>query len=155
MFRIAAIDQAVLRRECDRALALVRAAVPQAEVREVGSTAIPGVLGKQDIDLLVRVPEHQFEATRASLDAAFSRNPNQISNARYQGYAVLSELDVAIQLTINGCEYDSFVQFLDALRAEPELIERYNALKRSWDGRPMSEYRAAKAAFIDEVLHAR
>jgi GrpB-like predicted nucleotidyltransferase (UPF0157 family) len=150
-FVIADPDPA-LRSECDRAIALVRAAVPDAEVLEVGSTAVPGVIGKGDVDLLVRVPLAAFEATREALDRVLPRNPQQLSDAAYQGYTVPSPIDVAVQLTVKGGEYDTFVEFLDALRADPALVERYNALKREWDGQPMDEYRAAKAAFIEAVL---
>ncbi len=64
-------------------------------------------------------------------------------------------MDVAVQLIVAGGEHDSFVEFADALRADGALVERYNALKQSWDGRPMEEYRAAKAEFIEAVLKGR
>lgn len=151
-FHLAEPDPAALRAEAARVLAWIRAVVPAADVREVGSTAVPGVIGKGDLDVLVRVPEPDFAATRAALDAVFPRNPAQFSDARYQGYTVPSAMDVAIQLTVTGGPYDSFVAFLDALAASPGRVAAYNALKRAWDGRPMAEYRAAKAAFIEAVL---
>ena len=144
-----------LARERERVIAAVRAVAPHAELFEVGSTAIEGVVGKQDIDLLVRVAPEDFERTRALLDGAFERDAQQLSNEMYQGYRVASPLDVALQFTVRGCQYDRFLPFLEALRDNPETIEAYNALKRCWDGRPMSEYRAAKSAFIGAVLAER
>ena len=144
-----------LAREREAAIEGERAVVPWADVREVGSTAVEGVIGKGDIDLLVRVVEARFEEARAALDEAFERNANQLSNAVYQGYHVPSPLDVAIQLTVRDGPYDDFVPFLEALAADPALIERYNALKRAWHGRPMDAYREAKSAFIREVLERR
>lgn len=130
----------------------MRAAVPDAEVTEIGSTAVPGVIGKQDIDLLLRVPAVRFAETRARLDAAFERDAQQLSNDCYQGYRIPSALDIALQVTVEGGPYDDFLPFLEALRASPELIAAYNALKRDWDGHPMDRYRAEKARFIEHIL---
>lgn len=130
----------------------LRALLPDAEVYEVGSTALPEMPGKQDLDVLVRVPETAFEATRARLDARFPRNPDQYSSSIYQGYCVPSHLDVAIQLTVAGGPHDGFLRFLDALRADPARAAAYAALKRVMDGQPMDAYRAAKAAFIEATL---
>jgi len=137
----------------DAALEALRAALPAwADVIEVGSTAVEGVIGKGDIDLLVRVPRERFGEARAIVDSIYARNPDQLANDQYQGYLVPSVLDVAIQLTVRDGPYDQFIAFLDALRASPELVERYNTLKRAWDGESMDDYRGAKSRFIAEVL---
>lgn len=155
-FRLTALSDAALRAEVERVLALVRAVIPSdAEVLEVGSTAVPGVIGKGDIDLLARASEEHFDALRDALDAHFERNATQLSNAVYQGYLVPSMFDVAIQCTVRGGPYDDFEGFLQALREDPAEVRAYNALKREWDGRPMTEYRAAKAAFVERVLADR
>jgi GrpB-like predicted nucleotidyltransferase (UPF0157 family) len=138
--------------ERDRVLGLLRSAVPEAEVFEVGSTAVEGVIGKGDLDFLVRVAADAFPALLERLDAVLPRNPNQLSNEAYQGYLVPSPLDVAVQATVKGGPYDDFLAFLDALRADPALIAEYNALKREWHGRPMDAYREAKGAFVARAL---
>lgn len=135
--------------------ATLRRLVPDADVQEVGSTAVPGVIGKGDLDVLVRVEAAAFPDLLARLDTTFPRNPHQLSNATYQGYTVPSPLDVALQCTPFGSPYDDFLPFLDALRADDALIAAYNALKRRWDGRAMDAYRARKAAFIRAVLDGR
>ena len=156
LFVVRELPEAELREEVRRVLALVHEVLPaSAEVREVGSTAVPGVIGKGDIDLLARAPKEHFDALRAALDARFERNPDQLSNAQYQGYRVLSTLDVAIQATVQGGPYDDFVEFLDALSSDPSEVRAYNALKRAWNGLPMSDYRLAKSAFIRRVLERR
>ena len=78
-----------------------------------------------------------------------------MSNDRYQGYVVDSSFEAALQLTVAGCEYDRFEDFLQALRGDSDLVQKYNSLKRQWDGRSMSEYRQAKAAFIEAALGQR
>lgn len=151
-FAIRELDPALLARERDAALGAIRDAVPWADVHEVGSTAIAGVIGKGDVDVLVRVPAARFDEARAALDSTFERNADQLSNAIYQGYLVPSALDVAIQLTVTGGPYDDFLPFMDALANDPTLVRRYNELKREWHGRPMDDYRTAKSAFIRDVL---
>jgi len=146
----------VLRLEVERVLGLVRAVIPPlAEVLEVGSTAVPGVIGKGDIDLHARAPKEHFDALRSALDGAFARNLDQLSDAAYQGYLVPSDLDVAIQCTVRGGPYDDFELFLEVLRADPVERAAYNELKRAWHGRPIDEYRAAKSEFISRALAKR
>ena len=152
LFHLRDIDTDLLQRERARALALVQHALPTASIAEVGSTAVPGVLGKQDLDFVAKVPAPRFDAARTALDAAFARNPDQISTPEYQGYTIESPLDIAIQLIIAGGPHDNFDRFAQALRANPDLRTAYNSLKAAWHGRPMGEYRAAKAAFIQSVL---
>jgi GrpB-like predicted nucleotidyltransferase (UPF0157 family) len=143
-----------LEQERERIDALVRTVVPHADVLEVGSTAVDGVIGKQDLDLLVRVAHENFARTRALLDAHFPRDARQLSNELYQGYRIASPMDAALQLTVRGCEYDRFTLFLDALREDPALVASYNELKRRWHGRSMAGYREEKAAFIESALAA-
>ena len=61
-FTLSNIDPAFVATECSRALAMLATAIPKAYLHEVGSTAVPGVVGKQDIDILVRVPADEFNA---------------------------------------------------------------------------------------------
>lgn len=154
VFRITDIDPRVLDAERRRVLALLTAIVPQERVHEVGSTAVPGIVGKQDLDFLVLVQTQDFCSTRRDLDRRFPRNPGQLSNDVYQGYKVDSDLDVAIQLTIEGGAHDNFLVFLAELRASASLRAEYNRLKQAFDGRAMDEYRDAKGAFIEKVLSA-
>ncbi|MFO0557575.1 MAG: GrpB family protein [Polyangiales bacterium] len=153
-FEIRPIDAALFAAERERLFAKLALALAtlDADVREVGSTAVEGVIGKGDLDVLVRVPAARFEAARSALDAVIDRNPDQLSNEAYQGYRVASELDVAVQLTVLGGPYDDFVPFLDRLREDRSLRDAYNALKREWDGRDMTGYREAKRAFIEGGL---
>lgn len=148
-FRVRVVETAL---EAARVVSLVHQVVPDADVREVGSTAVVGAIGKGDIDVLVRVHAGEFSKVRGRLDRAFARNPDQLSSEDFQGYLVPSHLDVAIQLTVLGGPHDDFLRFADLLRASPRLLAEYNALKRAHDGAPMDLYRAAKAAFIESVL---
>jgi len=124
-------------------------------VQEVGSTAVRGIVGKQDLDFLVLVTTSEFPIVRSKLDEIFPRNPEQLSNEEYQGYTVESKLDVAIQLTVEGGAHDTFLEFLVCLRESDVLRAEYNLLKQAFDGRAMDEYREAKHEFIERVLSSR
>lgn len=152
IFRLSHRAPADLAAERDRAIELLAAHVPMECIREVGSTAVEGVVGKQDLDLLVLVPPGVFTAIRARLDQVLARHSEQWSDDQFQGYVFASPLEVSIQLTVEGCPHDHFDRFLAALRSWPSLREAYNTLKAAYDGRLMSDYRAAKSAFIESVL---
>ena len=75
-----------------------------------------------------------------------------MSSEIYQGYRVESDMDVAIQLTIEGGPHDTFLEFLERLRSDANLRKRYNDLKRKFDGKPMDDYRTAKRQFIESAI---
>lgn len=154
IFHINKISLESLESERYRTVSTITSIVPEHSLYEVGSTAVDGVIGKQDLDFLVRVPLADFLSTRTALDKVFARNPDQLSNDVYQGYTVESVMDVAIQLMIEGGPYDNFLTFLAELQASADLRQKYNELKVEFDGLPMSEYRDAKHEFIERVLAA-
>ena len=59
---------------------------------------------------------------------------------------------LGIQLTAAGGEVDCFRRFRDLLRADPQLVEAYNRLKSSFEGKGIDEYRRPKSEFIERVL---
>ena len=60
--------------------------------------------------------------------------------------------DVAVQLVANGSEHESFLEFRDKLRSNPDLVSRYNQLKFDCKGLAHDNYREVKSAFIETVL---
>ena len=155
VFRITDIDPMIIEAERTRALKLIASIIPSQRIHEVGSTAVQGVVGKQDLDFLVLVPKTDFAESRTALDNIFKRSPEQLSNDVYQGYTISSDLDVAIQLTVEGGPNDTFLAFIDLLRASEVLRNQYNQLKTAFDGQPMNEYRQAKQEFIENALAGR
>jgi GrpB-like predicted nucleotidyltransferase (UPF0157 family) len=152
VFRIVRHDPRQLMRERERLLGAVREATTIGSLCEVGSTAVEGVVGKEDIDFALIVPRNQFGLARRDLDRVFRRDPQQMSNSEYQGYRLPSTYDAALQLVVFGSKFDTFERFLSRLRESASLRRAYNDLKVNWDGRPMDEYRTAKRAFIEAVL---
>jgi len=126
-----------------------------AEILHVGATAIPGCLTKGDLDVVVRVASADFAAAYSGLAAHFARNAGSVRTADFAAFEDAGRTPhLGIQLTVNGSPFDVFHRFAAALRADPELVARYNALKRAYHDRPMTLYRAAKDAFITDVLRS-
>jgi GrpB-like predicted nucleotidyltransferase (UPF0157 family) len=152
IFRLREVAPEVLAASSLAAVTAIRALVPEADVQEAGSTAVPGAIGKQDIDIVVRVNAGQFPSARSVLDASYQRNPLQPSTPDFQSYTVSADPDISVQLTVKDSPFDCFHRFLEALRSDAALLARYNDLKRHWNGRPMEDYRKAKAGFIEDAL---
>jgi GrpB-like predicted nucleotidyltransferase (UPF0157 family) len=154
VFQITRHDPRRLAQERARLFRAVRKATAVGSLLEVGSTAVEGVVGKEDIDFALVVPRHQFAGARADLDTLFERDPQQISNGEYQGYKLHSTFDAAVQLLVSGSQYDTFDKFLNRLQQSASLRLAYNELKAKWNGQPMGEYRVAKREFIEAALTA-
>jgi GrpB-like predicted nucleotidyltransferase (UPF0157 family) len=137
----------------EREAARLRSLVPGTDLQHVGSTAIPGSLTKGDLDIQVRVQAHAFAAAEAVLAGVYARNEGSdlVPGALASFVAKSGGMAVGIQLTSVDGPFDTFWRFREALLARADLRERYDALKRAFEGRPMAEYRHAKEAFLDEV----
>lgn len=124
-----------------------------AEMLHVGATSVPGCLTKGDLDIVVRVDPADFAAADACLAARFARNHG---SARTEEFASFEDESYAphlgIQLTVRDGAFDVFHLFADALRADPDLVKRYNDLKRAYRDQPMAAYRTAKDQFVADVL---
>jgi GrpB-like predicted nucleotidyltransferase (UPF0157 family) len=134
----------------------VRALVPTADVQHVGSTAIPGSLTKGDLDVQVRVSESDYSAAKERLSKMYDVNVGGFAAAdamSFEDYS--SRPTLGIHLTVIGGSADIQWIFRDLLAASPVLRERYDQLKRQFEGRSMEEYRSAKAEFVSHVLHSR
>ena len=133
---------------------LIKKVISFALLTEVGSTAAEGVVGKARSGfLLYEVPAGRFYEAQGILDSHFDRNDVQRPVVGYQRYRVHSQLDVLIHLVVSGGSYDNdFGRFLEVLVSNNEVRIAYNKLKVAFNGRPMSEYKRAKKAFIESAL---
>ncbi|MCC7252258.1 GrpB family protein [Hyphomicrobium sp.] len=146
--------RALVERLFEQVAAELRVLLPaSADIRHVGATAVAGCVTKGDLDIVVRVPSEAFVTVDDALAARFPRN---IGSKRTDAFSSFEDATttphLGIQLTIAGGEDDYFHLFADALRQDPGLVAQYNALKREFDGKPMEVYRAAKSAFVRDVL---
>lgn len=127
LFRIQTPQVRLIRKEKVRVLRMVRALIPFAEVKEIGSTAVAGVIGKQDLDVLIKVDNNNFGLAKRILDEFFSRNGTQLSNENIQGYRVDSKADISLQLVVKGSlDFTRSTRQLIMSKTERrELYERY------------------------------
>lgn len=107
------------------------AALPDARVDHVGSSAIPGAISKGDIDICVAVSADRFEAALQVLaelgyhEANDTLRTPQICMLK----ASRQDVDLALQRIEAGWRFEFFLRFRDALRAAPSLVTEYNELK--------------------------
>lgn len=132
----------------------LRTLLPRAVIESIGATAIPGCLTKGDIDLLARVEQADMQSAVAALARRFSPHQTENWSASFASFAAERDaVPVGVQLVVMNSRDDTdFRAFRDRLRASPELVAEYNALKQSWHGRPMADYRDAKEHFVRQVL---
>ena len=137
----------------DEARLQIANALPQADIRHIGATAVPGCLTKGDVDLVVRVPCDDFEEADRALSHLYSRNVGSVRTNAFSAFEDASkDPHLGVQLVALDGTYDFFHQFAEALRGSPDLLQAYNDLKREYVGRDMSQYRRAKDAFVAKVL---
>jgi len=128
----------------------IRKRLPDAEVRHTGATSIPGVLTSGDVDLQVRVGRGAFGAARDALCELYEPHHPEVWHSEGAFFtAPGSEPRVELALTAIGGLDD--LHHGDAwlrIAADPDLVERYNAMKREHEGGPIDDYNAAKRAFF-------
>jgi GrpB-like predicted nucleotidyltransferase (UPF0157 family) len=142
---------------------LIRDHMAAARVEHVGSTAIPGCAGKGVVDLLLLYPSGRLAAARDALDElGFQRQqgrdpfpeerPLRVGAYDFDGDTFRLHVHV---IADDSPEAFELLSFRDRLRADPALVEKYVANKRTIleKGVPDNiEYNAGKQAFIRGVL---
>lgn len=146
-----------------RVIDLIEAAMPDARVEHVGSTAIPGCAGKGVIDLLLTYPPGRLDAARDALDGlGFQRQggadpfpeerPLRLGTLEHAGETFRLHVHV---IAAGDPEAAELLAFRDRLRADPVLVEEYMASKRAAllkDGVDNIAYNRAKQPFMHRVL---
>jgi GrpB-like predicted nucleotidyltransferase (UPF0157 family) len=126
-------------------------------VEHVGSTAVPGLVAKPIIDIVLAVTDSADEAAYvAALQAEgyflCIREPD------WYEHRVLKSADGDVNLHVfsTGCpEIDRMLLFRDRLRADPAERDHYATVKRElaaqrW--RHVQNYADAKTAVVDEIV---
>lgn len=129
--------------------------LPNAKVEHVDSSAIPGAISKGDLDMFVGVTQDDFiKAIELIKRIGFNE---KLDTLRTDSLCMMTSStyneDVAVQLVANGSKHESFLEFRDKLRSNPDLVSRYNQLKLDCKGLPHDNYREVKSAFIEAVLN--
>jgi len=129
--------------------------LPHAQIEHVGATSIPGALTKGDLDVLVRVGSHDFDAAVQRLRGLYAIHQPANWTATLASFVDREAADppVGVQLVVAGSPDDRmFGTFRDAMIRAPQLLVEYNALKLRHDGDDYERYTDAKGRFVCEVL---
>ncbi|AWQ81224.1 hypothetical protein CSC33_5774 [Pseudomonas aeruginosa] len=130
-------------------------------IHHIGSTAVPGLAAKPEIDLLAVVSAHRDEARRDALLGGFGyvRGSDLSAGHHFHRRDVDGVRTHKIHVCTEGhAQIDRMLRFRDLLRQDPLLRQRYQALKLALEASNtggIGEYLAGKAPFIDGVVAAR
>ncbi len=132
----------------------LRAVLPNATIEHIGSSAIPGVISKGDLDVFVGVDAKDFsEAIGAIERLGFQIKRDTLRTEQLCPFVGANfPLEVGIQLVERGSRFEFFRRFRDQLNRDAVLRGRYNQLKYESTSLDESEYRVRKSAFIENIL---
>ena len=127
---------------------------PNVDIQHVGGSIIPGSITKKDLDIQIRVEKKDFEKTENKLKDIFESK--HVSIWRKGKFSIFKKdlknesnqlLWVDVVLTLKNSKYDEFYKTRDFLLENPNIVEKYNNLKKSFEGKSYSEYSLAKIKF--------
>lgn len=133
-------------------------------IEHIGSTAVPGLVAKPVLDVLVGVPALDIvESRRGALEAlGFRYRPEYedvLPQRRYFTREPGPGLRVHLHAVVTGSPlWAGHLAFRDALRGDDALRDAYAAMKQSLAVRfahDKAAYTEAKAPFIAQVLAGR
>ncbi|MCV0428049.1 MAG: GrpB family protein [Roseibium sp.] len=127
-------------------------------IHHVGSTAVPGLAAKPEIDLLVEVPNHRNEPQIEVFlrSCGYVRGKDLSPEHHFYRKDINGVRTHKVHVCSSGHRQISrMLLFRDLLRKDEELRQRYQVFKlkleaENTDG--IGEYLARKAPFIDAIL---
>jgi len=129
------------------------------EIQHIGSTAIPGIVAKPIIDILVEarsLEEIDAHAPALRVNGYTARGEYGIPGRRYFNKAAgASGVGFHVHVFARGSEHiGRHVRFRDFLLLKPDIAQDYSALKQSLAssaGVLIADYAARKAEFVSRV----
>ena len=127
-------------------------------IHHVGSTAVPGLAAKPEIDLLIEVSAHRNQVTRdASMRAlGYVRGKDLSAGNQFYRRDVHGVRTHKVHVCVSGhWQIKRMLRFLDLLRNAPDIRQQYQDLKlrlEANDRNGIHEYLAQKAPFIDALV---
>jgi GrpB-like predicted nucleotidyltransferase (UPF0157 family) len=129
-----------------------RGSLGGAEVHHIGATALPFGHTKGDVDVNVRIDEADFAAIVDALSARLTvAQPENwtptFASFSADGYA----LPLGVQVTVIGSADDFLLSLRDRMRADPDLLRRYDEAKVASASAGAEAYWEAKDRFLQEL----
>jgi GrpB-like predicted nucleotidyltransferase (UPF0157 family) len=131
----------------------LRRELPRAELALTGSTSLPGMLTRGDVDLHLRVRPEDFKRAVRVLGLTDTPVHGEIWTSGFATFETSRhELPTGIAVTAIGDEHDTlFRRTWARLASDPELVDAYNAVKLRHEGADDAAYLAAKRRFLDSL----
>jgi GrpB-like predicted nucleotidyltransferase (UPF0157 family) len=124
-----------------------------ARVHHIGATSMPFGRTKGDVDVNVRVDARDFAAIVAALREHYDVAQPENWTPEFASFSTDSySLPFGIQITVIGSENDHLLALRDRMRADPELLRRYDECKANAASTDPAGYWEAKNAFLQAVL---
>ncbi|MGF6690584.1 GrpB-like predicted nucleotidyltransferase (UPF0157 family) [Metapseudomonas resinovorans] len=127
-------------------------------IHHVGSTAVPGLAAKPEIDVLVVVSEHRDEPAKKTFmtTLGYVRGSNLSEGHHFYRRDVDEVRTHKVHVCINGHpQIARMLRFRELLRSDSVIRQQYQELKLQLEAsnrEGIGEYLAGKAPFIDEVV---
>ena len=133
---------------------LLSAILPDARIEHVGASAVPGAYSRGGVDVCVAAPREAFdEALGVLCEAGYVlRSVDDGADRHATLAAPHGDVPLTLRLIESGSAHESLMRLRDALRADPTLLSRCNAIKIEAGPLGAGPYADAKAAFFAEVL---
>lgn len=130
--------------------------LPFSDVQHVGSSSIPGAIGKLDLDFQIRVDKQDFEKTIEILNSNFKEKQKKLWTEDFAIFKTIkNNIPIDMVVTTKNSIYDDGYKVRDELKSNKKLLEEYNKLKMEYHGKLYSEYSKAKYEFLGENGHVK
>ncbi len=150
----------------DHLISLMAGVLPGLVVEHIGSTAVPECSGKGVVDMMCIYPPGDLDAVQVAVESlgyqAFrsadpfpQERPVYIGSVDWQGARFRTHMHLIPE---GWPEIETQRTFRDRLRADPDLVKAYCALKEAVLAAGAGDnvaYNAGKEAFIKDVIEGR
>jgi GrpB-like predicted nucleotidyltransferase (UPF0157 family) len=124
-----------------------------AEVHHIGATSMPFGRTKGDVDVNVRVDARDFAAVVTALREHYDVAQPENWTPEFASFSTdRYSLPFGIQITVIGSDNDHLLALRDRMRADPELLRRYDECKAAAASAGPAGYWEAKNAFLQATL---
>lgn len=123
------------------------------KIEQYGGSSIPGSLTKRDIDIQIRVEEKDFQDIVKIINNYAEGKRRDIWTDKLALFKNDKQFPLDYVITINGSEEELYYfGARDLLLGDHILLEEYNELKKSFEGKSYGNYRIAKKLFWQRIL---
>lgn len=126
--------------------------MPYSEIEHVGSSAIPDIDSKGDLDIQIRVAMKDLDRAIIGCDKLFIRRYENLWTNEFAMFTdPKQQIKIDIMLTVKDSAYDSFFRIRDAMIENQTIRQRYIDFKKQYSDFTSDQYRKAKHTFFRQL----